>query len=118
MILDFVQHTSQMTKIEPIDSASTDASLEMTHNYWVWAVEQSKNIQTKDDAKVTVTHSAVPIVKMLISGRFPTLDKLQNREYSSDTGSYSVDYEHSGRMAEERSPANGCKPSKYFVIWS
>ena len=35
-----------------------------------------------------VTYRAVPVVNMLISGRFPTLDELsinQNGEYSSDS---------------------------------
>ena len=75
-----------MTKIEPIDPASTDASLEMIHNYQGRAVEEKKNIQTKDDSKVT--HTASSIVNMIIGGRFPSTDELsinENGEYSGDS---------------------------------
>ena len=67
-----------MNKQEPIDPASTDASLEMIHNNWENAMEEAKTIQTKADAKVTF--SAASLIHMLIAGRFPWLNKLSTNQ--------------------------------------
>ena len=53
-----------MTKHDPIDQASTDASLELNHN----SMERVKAVKTKDAAKVTL--SAGSIMHMLIASRF------------------------------------------------
>ena len=63
-----------MTKSDPIDPASTDASLETIHNFWDRAIERSKTIQTRDDGKQT--HTAGSIISMIIGGRFPTTAEL------------------------------------------
>ena len=63
-----------MTKIEPIDPASTRSSLEIIHNYLDRAIERSKNIQTKDDDKYT--HTAGSIISMEFGGRFPTSNEM------------------------------------------
>ena len=68
-----------MTKRDPIDPASTAASLELIHNSLERAFEQIKGVQTKDDAKVR--YSAGPIVHMLTSGCFPKTSELHTKQY-------------------------------------
>ena len=55
-----------MTKQDPIDPASTDASLEMVHNTLERAMEKVKSVHTKDDTKETYVSG--PILHMLIGG--------------------------------------------------
>ena len=58
-----------MTKQDPIDPGSADASLEMIHNTMERVVETFKSVQTKDGAKETC--GSGPVWQMLIGDRFP-----------------------------------------------
>ena len=55
-----------MTEQDPIDPASTDASLEMVHDTLERAMEKVKSVHTKDDTKET--YGSGPILHMLIGG--------------------------------------------------
>ena len=62
--------------MEPIDPANTSASLELIHTRWERAMEKWKNIQTKDDDKIT---------HIIFGGRFPFTSKMSINSFGELT---------------------------------
>ena len=72
-----------MTKMEPIDPASTKTSLETILTYLELAIEKCSTVQTRDDDKYTWTTDAV--IAMIIGGKFPVLVQMAINDRGEST---------------------------------
>ena len=75
-----------MTKMEPIDPASTKTSLEQNQIYLERATEKCRTHQTRDDDKYT--WSADHLVSILFESKIPTMAQLSTNERGEYTAQH------------------------------
>jgi hypothetical protein len=74
-----------MTKMEPIDPASTKTSLETILTYLERAIDKCSTVQTRDDNKDTWTADA--LIAMIFGGKTPLLRQM----FINDCGEYTAE---------------------------